>query len=453
MAGRVEGLTAAGVKHAAPGVHGDGGGLYLRVKPDGRASWTFRYQIAGVRRDLGIGRARGPGAVSLSDARGKAAEARRLVAEGRDPLAVRELEAAVLREAEAARERQARNSFRQVAEACIAAREAEWRNAKHAAQWEATLATYAFPIIGDMAVDAIGVPDVLRVLQPIWTTKSETAARVRGRVEAVLSYAAATGLRPRGFNPASWRGNLDAILPAAAKVKRRVREANGRAEHHAALPWQQVPAFMRALAARDGAAALALRFAILTAARTGEVVGAEWREVDMDAAVWTVPAGRMKGGREHRVPLSPAALDVLREAAERAGRTRGRRVPGGRQAAVQHGLVDGAAPDERRRSLGEPARWADAQGRPVTAHGFRSAFRDWAGECTNAPREMTEAALAHTVGNKVELAYRRGDALDKRRTLMDAWADWCSGKREGAENVVPLAPRRPQAEPDRPVQR
>jgi hypothetical protein len=236
MARRTEGLTAAGVKHAGPGVHGDGGGLYLRVKPDGRASWTLRYQMAGVRRDLGLGRARGPGAVSLADARGKAAEARRLVADGRDPLAVREAEVAERREAEAARERQARNNFHDVAAACIASREPEWRNAKHAAQWEATLATYAHPAIGDMAVDAIGVPDVLRVLQPIWTAKPETAARVRGRIEAVLSYAAATGLRPRGFNPASWRGNLDAILPAAAKVKRRAREANGRAEHHAALP-------------------------------------------------------------------------------------------------------------------------------------------------------------------------------------------------------------------------
>ena len=237
MARRLEGLTAAGMKHAGPGVHGDGGGLYLRVKPDGRASWTLRYQIAGVRRDLGLGRARGPGAFSLAEARGKAAEARRLVAEGRDPLAVRAADEAARREAEAARERQARNSFRDVAVAFIAARGPVWRNAKHTAQWEATLATYAHPVIGDMAVDTIGVPDVLRVLQPIWTSKPETASRVRGRIEAVLSYAAATGLRPRGFNPASWRGNLDATLPAAAKVKRRAREANGRAEHHAALPW------------------------------------------------------------------------------------------------------------------------------------------------------------------------------------------------------------------------
>ncbi len=440
MARRLEGLTAAGVRHAGPGVHGDGGGLYLRVKPDGRASWTLRYQIAGVRRDLGLGRARGPGAVSLADARGKAAEARRLVAEGRDPLAVREADAAARREAEAARERQTRNSFRDVAAACITARGPEWRNAKHAAQWEATLATYAHPIIGDMAVDALGVPDVLRVLQPIWTTKPETAARMRGRIEAVLSYAAATGLRPSGFNPASWRGNLDATLPAAAKVKRRVREASGRAEHHIALPWQQMPAFMRALAARDGAAALALRFAILTAARTGEVVGAEWREIDMDAAVWTVPAGRMKGEREHRVPLSPAALEVLREVAERTG---------GREGAVFQAagrpLSNMALLMALRRMNagrpGEPARWVDAEGRPVTPHGFRSAFRDWAGECTTTPREIAEAALAHTVGNKVELAYRRGDALDKRRALMEAWADWCAGKGERAGDVVPLAAR------------
>ncbi len=436
MARRLEGLTAAGVKHAGPGVHGDGGGLYLRVKPDGRASWTLRYQIAGVRRDLGLGRARGPGAVSLADARSKAAEAHRLVADGRDPLAVREVEAAARREAEAARERQARNSFRDVAAACIAARGPEWRNAKHAAQWEATLATYAHPDIGDMAVDAIGVPDVLRVLQPIWTTKPETAARMRGRIEAVLSYAAATGLRPRGFNPASWRGNLDATLPAAAKVKRRVREASGRAEHHVALPWQQVPAFMRALAARDGAAALALRFAILTAARTGEVVGAEWQELDLGAALWTVPAGRMKGEREHRVPLSPAALEVLREAAERTGGHEGAVFQAAGKPLSNMALLMALRRMNAGRP-GEPARWVDAEGRAVTPHGFRSAFRDWVGECTTAPREIAEAALAHTVGNKVELAYRRGDALGKRRALMDAWADWCAGHGEAAGNVVP----------------
>ena len=319
------------------------------------------------------------------------------------------------REAEAARERQARNSFRHVAAACIAAREAEWRNAKHAAQWEATLATYAFPIIGDMAVDAIGVPDVLRVLQPIWTTKPETAARVRGRIEAVLSYAAATGLRPRGFNPASWRGNLDAILPAAAKVKRRVREANGRAEHHAALPWRQVPAFMRALAARDGVAALALRFAILTAARTGEVVGAEWREVDMDAAVWTVPAGRMKGGREHRVPLSPAALDVLREAAERGGGREGAVFQAAGRPLSNMALLDGAAPDERRQAWG--ARPLGGRRGAARSRRTASAAPSVIGPAIapDAPREIAEAALAHTVGSKVELAYRRGDALDKRR--------------------------------------
>jgi len=274
------------------------------------------------------------------------------------------------------------------------------------------------------------------VLQPIWATKPETAARVRGRLEAVLSYAAAIGLRPRGFNPASWRGNLDAILPAAAKVKRRVREANGRAEHHAALPWQQMPAFLRALAARDGAAALALRFAVLTAARTGEVVGAEWREVDMGAAVWTVPASRMKGEREHRVPLPPAALEVLREVAERTGEQEGAVFQAAGKPLSNMALLMAL----RRMNAGgpgEPARWADAEGRPITPHGCRSSFRDFAGECTDTPREIAEAALAHTVGNKVELAYRRGDALEKRRALMNAWAEWCAGHGDAARNVVP----------------
>lgn len=426
------GLTAQGVRNAGPGVYGDGGGLYLRVKPDGRAAWTLRYQIAGKRRDLGLGRAKGVGAVSLAEARQKAADARRMVDQGRDPLDVRDAEAASCRAAEAASARMDISTFQAVADDFLAAREAGWKNDKHRLQWDATLRTYAFPLIGTMPVDQIGTADVLRVLRPIWEVKPETAGRVRGRIEAILGYAAALDHRPKGHNPASWRGNLDATLPPLAKMKTRVREVAGRAAHHPALPWERMPEFMRAVAARDGAAALALRFAILTAARTSEVIGATWAEVNEAGRLWTVPASRMKGGAEHRAPLSEAALTVLAEAAERSG---GRNGPVFQSTGRR--LTDMALTMAVRRMQGDgKPRWTDVGGRPVTVHGFRSTFRDWAGERTDTPREVAEAALAHTVGNKVEAAYRRGDALEKRRSLMEQWAAWCAG--DGSAEVLPL---------------
>ena len=431
MARSGSGLTAQGVKNAGPGVHRDGPGLYLRVKKDGRASWIMRYQIAGKRRDLGLGRARGVDAITLVEARQKAADARRMVAQGRDPLEVRDDEAAFRRAAESAAVRKDASTFTAVTDDCLAAKEAGWKNDKHRSQWNATLRTYAFPHIGTMPVDQIGIRDVLRVLGPIWDAKPETAGRVRGRIEAVLSYAAALDLRPKGYNPASWRGNLDAALPPLAKVKARVRETTGRAKHHPALPRDRMPDFMRAAAARDGAAALALRFSILTAARSGEVIGSTWEEVDKAARVWIIPASRMKGGEEHRVPLSNAVLKVLAEAAERSGRgegpifqSNGRRLS---NMALNMAL-------RRMQGEGKP-RWTDAAGRPATVHGFRSTFRDWAGECTSAPREVAEAALAHTIGNKTEAAYRRGDALEKRRSLMNAWAAWCTDA--GETKVIP----------------
>jgi len=434
MAIKAGGLTAQGVKNAGPGVHGDGGGLYLRVKPDGRAAWVLRYQLEGVRRDLGLGRARGPGAVTLADVRRQAEDARRLIADGKDPLKVRDANAAARRIADAAVAKVDAISFRTIADEFLMTREGGWRNDKHRLQWSATLTTYVHPHLGALPVDRIEVADVLRVLRPIWETKPETAARVRGRVENVLSFAAALRHRPQGHNPATWKGVLDAILPPVAKMKAKVREASGRSEHHAALAWEKMPDFMRVLRARDGAAALALRFTILTAARTNEVLGATWAEVDEVARVWTIPATKMKAGAEHRVPLTDASLAILAEAADRNS---------GREGAIfqaaSRPLSIMAMTMAVRRMQGEgELRWTDTAGRPITVHGFRSTFRDFASERVGAAREVAEAALAHTVGSKVEAAYRRGDMLERRRPLMEQWSGWCAGTGQAEGAVVHL---------------
>jgi integrase len=283
----------------------------------------------------------------------------------------------------------------------MAAHRAGWRNPKHAAQWKATLATYASPVLGKLPVQAADVGLVMKVLEPIWATKPETAGRVRGRIEAVLDWAAARRYRT-GENPARWKGLLDKLLPARSKVRK--------IEHHAALPYDELAAFLVALRAQEGTSARALEFAILTAGRTGEVIGARWDEIDTRPKVWTVPPDRMKGGREHRVPLSDAALTIL-----------------DRMAAVREN--DFVFPGDRRAGLSNMALLMTLRrmGRDdLTAHGFRSTFRDWAGNETHFPRELAEAALAHVVGDKAEQAYRRSDALEKRRRLMDAWASYCS---------------------------
>ncbi len=383
---RLKGLTK-------PARYGDGDGLWFQVRGPTQRSWVFRWKTAGKDHWMGLGPYP---EVGLSEARDAARECRRLLRQGKDPSAERRASRAAARPPQAV-------TFAQVADRYLAAHEDSWKNPKHRQQWRNTLDTYAMPKLGPKPVASIETGDVTAVLQPMWSSKTETASRVRGRIEAVLDYAKVQGWR-QGENPARWKGHLDHLLPAPGRVARR--------EHHAALPYIEVGQFMAALATQKAGAALAMRFLILTAARTGEVIGATWREIDRGNAIWTIPAERMKAGKEHRVPLSDAALAVL-DAVE-AGNS-------GPDAPLFVGQKEGKPLSSmallmhlRRMGRGD-----------LTAHGFRSTFRDWALEATDHPREIAEMALAHTVGNAVELAYRRGDALEKRRKLMADWAEFC----------------------------
>ncbi len=393
-------LTAVKVRsETKPGLHGDGGGLALQVKTDPKGkwiarSWVFRYKLNGKARYLGLG---STSDVSLADAREKAAEARKLIRAGLDPIDER-------RRAEAeARSAAGLTTFAEVAAAYIAAHEPSWKNPKHRQQWRNTLETYATPVLGEISVAAIGVGEVTRVLEPIWRDKPETASRLRGRIEQVLDYATARGWR-KGDNPARWKGHLDNLLPARGKL--------ARVEHHAALPWREVGAFMAELNGQPGIAAKALAFTILTASRTSETVGATWREIDLANKVWTIDGRRMKAGREHRVPLSNAALAILKDMQIGGTKPDAPVFPGGRAG--------------RPLSTAAMSALLARMGRDVTVHGFRSTFRDWCGEATNYPREVAEAALAHTLRDATEAAYRRGDALEKRRKLMADWAVYCA---------------------------
>lgn len=406
---------------------GDGDGLYLQVALGDTKSWLFRYTLNGKAREMGLGALGDPPiGVSLGKARILAAEARAKLRKGIDPIGDRQAERTA--KIQAATEAQER-TFKAAALALVESKRAGWRNAKHGAQWLATLEAYAFPIIGDAPVAQIGTADVLRVLRPIWERIPETASRVRQRVEAVLDAAKVKGWRS-GENPAQWKGHLAGELPSPRKVKR--------VQHRSALPWEQMGAFMSALGERDGVASLALRFTILTAARTGEVRGMRWREVDLDNDVWVVPADRMKAARTHRVPLSTAALAVLSKA--RPLTTTGddlvfpsvrKNVPLSDMALseVVRRMNEGAA-------AGAPRPWRDAEGRAIVPHGFRSTFRDWAGETRPEGREVVERALAHTIRDKAEAAYARSDLLEKRRPLMEAWGLHCI-RQQGA--VVTLA--------------
>ena len=379
-----------------PGAYGDGAGLYLQVRGPEQRSWRYRFKLNGEAHLMGLGTLAD---VSLAEARDAAAAARKLVRQGIDPIARRRAERVD------AAGRAGLNTFAEVADAYIAAHAASWRNAKHRQQWRNTLDTYARPVLGNLGVAMVDTGAVMRVLEPIWREKPETASRLRGRIELVLDYATARGWRT-GDNPARWRGHMDNLLPSRGKI--------ARVEHHAALPWRQIGAFMADLAKQEGVGALALRFAILTAARTGEVIGARWSEIDMPAAVWRVPAGRMKAGREHRVPLSDAALDVLRQAAKLILKQDPAAFvfPGGKAGKPLSSMA--MLMLLRRMERGD-----------LTAHGFRSTFRDWCAEATNYPREIAEAALAHTLRDKTEAAYQRADLMDKRRRLMADWATFC----------------------------
>src|SRR5262245_4590913 len=390
--GRLTALKVARAKR--PGMYADGGGLYLQVT-EGGASWIYRYMLNGRAHEMGLG----PLALyGLSEARAKALDARRLRHEGVDPIEARRAARAQQR-LDAAKA----ITFMECAEAYIKAHSAGWRNGKHAAQWSATLATYAEPIIGNLSVQAIDTALVLKVLEPIWTAKSETAGRVRGRIESILDWATAREYR-QGENPARWRGHLDKLLPARGKVRNVV--------HHAALPYAELPGFLIELREQEGIAARSLEFAILTAARTGETIFARWSELNLLDKTWTVPAARMKARREHRVPLSARALAILAEMqAHRAGDD-AFVFPGGK---TRKPLSNMAFLMLLRRMKRDD----------LTAHGFRATFKTWASERTSFQNEIVEAALAHVIGSKVEQAYRRGDMFEKRRRLMDAWATFC----------------------------
>jgi integrase len=376
-------LTVRKVETAAPGRYTDGRGLMLVVKPTGARSWVLRYQMRGRRRDMGLG---SYPEVTLAAAREKALQARRHLVDGVDPLSIRPAPAL---------------TFRDAAEALIASKRSGWRNPKHAAQWPSTLATYAYPVLGSMDVKLIDTAHVMSVLTPIWTGKSETASRVRQRIEAVLDYASAQGLRS-GLNPARWKGHLENLLPKPSNVRR--------VEHHAALDWRDMPEFMAELALRSGISASALRFLILTAVRSGEVRGMRWAEVDLRSSTWIVAGSRTKSGKEHRVPLTAAALSCLGE-------------PGIGPALVFPSPLD---PEKPLSDMSLTAVLRKMGRGDVTAHGFRSSFRDWAGETTPFPREVIEAAMAHRLRDRAEAAYARGDLFDKRRELMTAWAEFTS---------------------------
>lgn len=412
---KVESLLRGGIKND----HSDGDGLFLKISGKGTGSWFFRYKVrdqSGARdkngrpvyrvRRLGLGSAE---VVTLADAREKAHSQRTLLAQGIDP-----------QEARAQQEQAQRSNvitFDDVAADYIEAQRSSWKNPKHAQQWENTLATYASPVIGHLAPAEITTEHVLKILKPIWSEKKETASRVRNRIELVLNAAKARKLRS-GENVAAWRGHLELLLANRRRNDRR---------HHPALPWHQTNQFWQSFMADTDTSARALQLTILTALRTSEVLGARWSEFDLKAAVWTVPAARMKAGKEHRVPLSTQALKVLESIPK---------VPSGQlfEGRKEGNTLSNMAMLLKVRRMDAKsienggAGWRDDDGNVITVHGFRSTFRDWAAENTSFENIVVEQALAHTIGDAVEAAYRRGDLLERRRQLMEAWADYVTKK-------------------------
>ena len=402
MARGINRLTVRGVATLSkPGRHADGGNLYLQIAQSGTKQWTFFFQLNGKQREMGLGSA-GPGGMTLVEARESAIEARRLLAQGLDPIDARH--------GVRAKAKVAGVKFGKFADDYVKSHKSEWSNPKHAAQWSMTLGDAYCAAVRSKSIGAIGTEDIVAVLESVWQTVPETARRLRMRLEKVLDAARVRGLRS-GENPARWKGHLDHLLPRHGKASR---------GHHAALPWSEVPDFLRQLEARDGMAALAFRFLILTATRTNEVLKARWDEIDFDKATWTIPAHRMKSRREHRVPLSKAAITPLKQA---MGRHKVFVFPGPSDAGP---LSNMAFLMLLRRLKRDDA----------TPHGMRSAFRDWAAECTSFASEVCEMALAHVVENATEAAYRRGDLFDKRRKLMEAWAAFCEPRKSA--KVVPM---------------
>lgn len=389
-------FTIRRVETAPAGKYADGtrSGLWLKVSPTGARRWFVRVVVDGKRREMSLG---SYPVVSLAGAREKAAEAQRLAAQGIDPIQHRDQQSAV----------STVPTFTQAAARYIRAHRRGWKNAKHGRQWCATLKTYARPIIGNKPVDQISTEDVLTILAPIWQTKTETAKRLQGRVENIVDFATAHKWRS-GDNPARWRGHLDKLLARPARVKR--------VRHHPAMPYAEVPGFLAELSGVEGIAARALHFVILTAVRTSEALNARWSEIDLDAAVWTIPAERMKAKREHRVPLTEAAIGILRSLPRIDGEDW--LFPGGRAGRPLSTMA--LLMCMRRLGYG-----VDGDRGDYVPHGFRSSFRDWCGEVSSFPREIAEAALAHVIGDKTEAAYARGDLFAKRRRLMESWAEWC----------------------------
>lgn len=382
-----------------PGFHSDGMGLYLAIDQAGARRWAFVFQWNSKRREMGLG---GAGKVGLAKARELAQEAREQVSAGVDPIAARKALAV-----EAAKNSRP-STFASVAASYIRAQRRGWKNRKHAKQWPSTLRKYAKHLRPKLVAD-ITADDILTVLRPIWFSHPETASRVRGRIERILDAGKARGLRT-GENPARWRGHLDLMLSAPKKLSR---------GHHKALPYADLPHFLAKLRERQATAAIALELTILTASRTNEVIAGDWREVDVKAALWIIPPERMKSGREHRVPLSDRAVELITMLQQRSDR--GYILPGARGKHMSNMAM---------------AKLLGRMGVDATPHGFRSTFRDWVNECTNFQGEIAEAALAHVIGDATERAYRRGDALEKRRALMDAWALFCTAT-PGA-NVLPF---------------
>lgn len=413
-------LTALEVKRITkPGLHavGEVPGLALQVQPSGGRSWVLRMMVGTQRREMGLG---GYPEVPLAEARNKAREAREKVRGGIDPVAEAHAAKSALKAATAAR-----LTFREAAAKYIEIHRTAWRNPKHAAQWESTLEQYAYPFAGSLSVGDIGLPHILAIFEQtvpadgtnpagkLWEARTETATRLRGRIESIFDWCKGRGYRS-GDNPAAWKGNLDAQLPRPERIRR--------VKHHPALPLDEMSSFMAALRAREGIGARALELLILSAARSGEVRGMRWREVDMTSGIWSVPAERMKAGKEHRVPLSRAAISLLNDLPRFDGN-------------------DLVFPSPRGGVMSDMTLTAVMRrmGREEVPHGFRSTFRDWVAERTGYPGEMAEKALAHTISNATEAAYRRLDMVEKRRRMMDDWAAFCSSRELLAPSVIPFA--------------
>ncbi|MEQ9491539.1 MAG: tyrosine-type recombinase/integrase [Alphaproteobacteria bacterium] len=375
-----------------PGRYADGGNLYLQISRQGTKAWLFRYMLDGRARQMGLGSVN---TRSLAEARSEARRCRQLLLEGIDPIEERKQRLA------SRRSKQSLITFEECAEKFIRSQEAGWNNIKHGKQWRSTLENYVYPIFGKKPVQDIETQDILAVLEPIWFEKTETATRVRGRIEAILDSATVQKYR-QGENPARWKGHLDKLLPSKSKIQA--------VTHLNAMPWQDVPPMMKQLGRQEGIAALGLRFLILTATRTGEVLLATWDEIDEAESVWIIPGKRMKAGKEHRIPLSKHAVTILKEARK-------------------HSTSDYIFPGQRKNRPLSNMAFLQLLKRmkrlDVTVHGFRSSFRDWVAETTPYPNEVAEMALAHAVSSQVEAAYRRGDLLEKRRQMMEDWANFC----------------------------